>query len=1054
LIKFWSKIVAIGIALLLVSNTGNGQSPVFRTHKFGKTKNIPKVNCVGSDQNNNIYFGTDQGLIYYNGIDYSTIELPDSISNEKISSIAVGNEITWIGTNSGKILTLKNNKIGLFEHQEFEPSAKISAILLMEENAIFATYGDGVYILNENQQLIHASSETGLNDDYTYDLLADQNSFWVATDAGIAQLSLNGENESQFRMTDGLPDNIVHSLARLNDDSFLVGMYDFGIGIFNTKSNTYSGIFEADFDWNLGPIEDIIVEDKDLIWVATKNEGLVKIMFDGSSFKLRCYSEINGLISNKINCLYKDIDDNIWIGAQFGASLYSGSMFEFIGENEGLKGNTVFDVYKDANGDIWNTTPNGVYKIGYTLSGEPENTQILNFEESNIQQVVTIFHDSKTNIWFGSYGSGLIRYNKLNGKVDLYSKKDGLNNSNILDIEEDKNGKLWLASLGGGLIRVDDPQTEPKFTSVGEDWEDISSYIYALHLDQNQLLWLATDGSGLKAYDCSSNHLKPLVIEGLENKTIYSIASDKKGSIWFTISEEGLFKLDQGQIQKIDQKFGLKSNDILNVVSLDNGAIAAVHSQGVDVLYNDRDKFICYQIDKKDYIFEPNLNACSVRGNTLMIGTEFGIVQFNAPAESSFIKAPKVYINQMLVMQKPTSISGNLEFGYNENHIVLSYLGSWMKKPESITYKYILEGFDNHWSYDTKNLIANYSSLPPGNYVFKVKAKTDEGIWSYEDLATVSFTILKPFWKKWWFYLILVALSASLIIMYVRARTKKLIADKQMLENEVHKRTEEIRHQKNIIEHKNTEILSSITYAKRIQEAILPSTKLMKEHLKECFILYKPKDIVAGDFYWFDQIDDVVIIAVADCTGHGVPGAMVSVVCSNALNKAVREFGETVPSKILDKTLELVVDQFSKSEEDVKDGMDIAMCSINLKTYELQYAGANNPLWINKRNSESPLLEIKATKQPIGKYALAKKYENHVFQLEKGDTFYLFSDGFPDQFGGEKGKKLKAKAFKELLLSIRDNTMEEQHQTIDNYFENWRGDLEQIDDVCVIGVRV
>jgi tetratricopeptide (TPR) repeat protein len=249
------------------------------------------------------------------------------------------------------------------------------------------------------------------------------------------------------------------------------------------------------------------------------------------------------------------------------------------------------------------------------------------------------------------------------------------------------------------------------------------------------------------------------------------------------------------------------------------------------------------------------------------------------------------------------------------------------------------------------------------------------------------------------------------------------------------------------LEEKNNEIMDSIIYAKRIQSAILPPQKIVKEYLQESFILYKPKDIVAGDFYWLEHKDGKILFAAADCTGHGVPGALVSVVCNNGLNRSVREHGLTDPGQILDKTREIVINEFEKSEDEVKDGMDIALCSLEGTT--LKYAGANNPLWII-RNSE--VLETKADKQPIGKFHKQKPYTTHTIELQPGDSIYIFSDGYVDQFGGEKGKKFKAKGLKELLLNIQDKSMEKQKQTIDDVFETWKGDLEQIDDVCVIGV--
>ena len=278
-------------------------------------------------------------------------------------------------------------------------------------------------------------------------------------------------------------------------------------------------------------------------------------------------------------------------------------------------------------------------------------------------------------------------------------------------------------------------------------------------------------------------------------------------------------------------------------------------------------------------------------------------------------------------------------------------------------------------------------------------------------------------------------------------RKQKGVIEQQKAEVEQQKEVLELAHDE--LEEKNQEIMDSIVYAKRIQSAILPPLKLVKKYLQESFILYKPKDVVAGDFYWMENKDGKVLFAAADCTGHGVPGAMVSVVCNNGLNRSVREHGLTIPGEILDKTREIVVNEFEKSEEDVKDGMDIALCSI--EGMKLQYAGAYNPLWII-RNGE--VLETKANKQPIGQFEKPEPYTTHNFDLEKGDAIYIFSDGYIDQFGGEKEKKFKAKAFRELLLSIQDKAMEEQKKSIDEAFETWKGDLEQIDDVCVIGVRI
>tara|TARA_B110001452_G_scaffold260947_1_gene259065 strand:- start:58 stop:1623 length:1566 start_codon:yes stop_codon:yes gene_type:complete len=259
--------------------------------------------------------------------------------------------------------------------------------------------------------------------------------------------------------------------------------------------------------------------------------------------------------------------------------------------------------------------------------------------------------------------------------------------------------------------------------------------------------------------------------------------------------------------------------------------------------------------------------------------------------------------------------------------------------------------------------------------------------------------------------------------------------------------------QKYDLEIKNKEIEDSISYAKRIQTAILPSSKIVRQYLKDSFIYYLPKDIVAGDFYWMETVGKKTLFAAADCTGHGVPGAMVSVICNSCLNKSVLEFKLTDPGEILDKTRELVLKEFEKSEEEISDGMDIAICSLEEKkeNYELKFAGANNPLWLIRGGV---ITDIKGNRQPIGKSDKKENFKTEIFQLSKGDSFYIFSDGYVDQFGGEKGKKYKSAPFKKYLLSINNETMDKQKELIAQNFKNWMGDYEQIDDVCVIGVKV
>jgi len=313
-----------------------------------------------------------------------------------------------------------------------------------------------------------------------------------------------------------------------------------------------------------------------------------------------------------------------------------------------------------------------------------------------------------------------------------------------------------------------------------------------------------------------------------------------------------------------------------------------------------------------------------------------------------------------------------------------------------------------------------------------------------------------------------------LLIFVVRSNVLRKQANKELAKQKdvIASQKDEVENQKHIVEEKQKEILDSIHYAKRLQEAILPPLKFIDEYLPNNFVLYQPKDVVAGDFYWAETKDDKFFIAAADCTGHGVPGAMVSVVCSNALNRTVNEFGITDTGKILDKTRELVLETFAKGNAEVKDGMDISLLCIDKQINKAFWSGANNPLWyvqssvtssevekstssgLDSARPDIQLIEIKADKQPIGKTDHAKPFTTHEIALQEGMLFYLFTDGFADQFGGPKGKKFKYKQLEELLITNANKNMSDQHEILSQQFDLWKGDLEQVDDVCVIGVRV
>ena len=301
-------------------------------------------------------------------------------------------------------------------------------------------------------------------------------------------------------------------------------------------------------------------------------------------------------------------------------------------------------------------------------------------------------------------------------------------------------------------------------------------------------------------------------------------------------------------------------------------------------------------------------------------------------------------------------------------------------------------------------------------------------------------------------YFSIAGLLIVIVFSYVIYNRLKITNRQKLL---IEEKNEELANQKSIVDEKNTEIIDSIHYAERIQHALLKSEENISNNHPEHFIFFKPKDILSGDFYWALKKENYWYVAVADCTGHGVPGAMLTMLGSSFLNEINQGIKLLSPAEILDRLRDKITQELSQfgAEGESKDGMDISLIRIDLQTFKAEWAGANNPLWVLKAG-EQEIIEIKGDRQPIGYFEYAQPFQNNQVQLGKGDIFYLFSDGFADQFGGEVGKKFKYKSFKKLLISLQERPIGFHKKELENHFISWMGDYQQVDDVCIMGVRL
>jgi serine phosphatase RsbU (regulator of sigma subunit) len=616
--------------------------------------------------------------------------------------------------------------------------------------------------------------------------------------------------------------------------------------------------------------------------------------------------------------------------------------------------------------------------------------------------------DKKNNLWIGTI-EGVVKYEIHSGLIKTMRTINGLSDNDVTAFCEDDRGQIWIGTKQKG-ITVFDGKTYKKFgRENGLSYGSITS----IAQDSKQRMWVGTEGGGVFVYDLGKFY-NYKISDGLISDFITLIIADEKNNMWLG-TNKGLNKYEANK--------------------------KTFHS------YAASDGFTGLETKSKS-TYRDN------EGN-LWFGTVNGVFKYNPKQDIPVRQEPIIKLTRLRVNLQDYPMDSQITLSYEKNSLHLDFVGISLSNPQGVTYQTKLEGYDKEFKPANPQNFEIYSNLPPGAYEFKLTACNSSGACSSRPF-TMKIVITPPFWKTWWFYLAMLALIISILLTYIKLRERKLKQEKKILEDKVRERTAEVVEKNIELDEKNKDITASIRYAKRIQDAILPPDDFVKRHMPNTFVLFKPKDIVSGDFYWIADKGEHMIFTAVDCTGHGVPGAFMSIVGHNLLDRIVVEQNILKPSLILDELNKSVSETLRQSDHEdnaVRDGMDIALCVFNRKTAVLQYAGAYNPLWLVTNNE---LKEIKADKFPIGNLRAGevRKFTNHEIQLTKGDTVYVFSDGYADQFGGPSGKKFKASSFKQLLLEGGDLTMQQQGELLNRTIEGWRGNLEQVDDILVIGTRL
>ncbi len=552
---------------------------------------------------------------------------------------------------------------------------------------------------------------------------------------------------------------------------------------------------------------------------------------------------------------------------------------------------------------------------------------------------------------------------------------------------------------------------------------------------------------------------------------IFSTTHNHKNLIWLATSK-GIFEIDYNKltVNYKNKEFGLDSIPITNVIKVNENILWFTSNTKI-FSYNFTTKLLNTFDKKHNLIFESiNINTHfdepTFDDKYIYLATIKGLVMVDyknnkLPSDTPTLNCYNLIVNDSIRTDSffESLISGKTQLNSNENNLTFLFASSDIVNPSKDVYEYKLLGLDSIWkNNEFSNKIA-FQNLNSGNYILQVRCVNAYGVTS--KVYELKFTINKPFYKTWWFILLLIFIIALLIYIFIKKRENNLLLKQQKLEKVIDERTfeiqekaKEIEHQKHIVEEKQKEIIDSILYARRIQNALLATKSLLDKNLQNYFIYFNPKDIVSGDFYWATNQNNKFYLIIADSTGHGVPGAFMSLLNISYLNEAINEKQLQHPGDILNYIRNRLITSLAEdgSKEGGKDGMDCSLLCFDFEKNTLENA-CDYKTKLLIRIGE--IIEQIADRMPVGNGPKNQNsFKNCTLQLQKGDIIYAFTDGYADQFGGESGKKLKYKNFKNYILQNFNLELNQQHQKLENSFNSWKGSIEQVDDVLVIGIKI
>jgi len=1005
------------------------------------------VNCIYEDSEGNIWVGTNKGL---NRIDRFTKRFSHYFSNPNNINSLKEDEVydlyqdksgyLWIKTeNYLSRLNLQSGKFRHYEHYNdifnFISVNATFSIFEDHKDQLWVGTKDGLNYFDRKLEIFkrykhEPENKSSISNNNIKVIFEDSElNLWIGTENGLNKFNWDTEEftcyYSNYENPKSISNNIVNDIYEDDNGSLWIATDD-GLNKFNKVNETF--IVYNNFSYNneelLTTSFTQIIQDKTgIMWVGAL-QGLLKIKNEQKKFKLynKSKSNVPYFSNNFITSIYKK-DQTVWVGT-WGTGLYlfnpkTKTSIRYNTGNSNISNDYIHKIFEDKNGNMWVGTQNGLSYFNSKTKRfeEIKRTKLINAFKNN--RIFDILEDDQDNLWIGTK-FGLHKINKDSIQSYFYNPKDSntLAADHVYDLLLDNSKNLWIATENG--LNKLNPETGKIETFQKTDECNTcfsSNELLCIYEDkENQYLWLGTK-AGLNRFSIKTFEVKAYTEkDGLPNNFVYAILPGNNGDLWLS-TNRGISRFNP--VSELFSNFGV--SDGLQDFEFNHGA--------------------SFKSDKGELFFG-------------------GISGYNSFYPDSIVKnqtVPNIEITSVEVLID--KIVEEIEIGENRqvripfknNLIAIEFSALDFLNPAKNNYAYKIMGIDDEWI-NLGNKRYTTFSLPPGNYTFTVKGSNSDYIWN-ETGTSLEIIVLTPLWETKFAYAVYIILLIGLIVWIFQYRTRSLrrsnqeLKDKELIAKQIAKQKEELTV-------KNKSITDSIVYAKRIQEALLPSLDIYKRIMPGSFILLKPKDIVSGDFYWINEKKDKIFLAVVDCTGHGVPGAFMSIIGFELLRKITDDEGVEGADEILQHLDDGVATTFGKASENtkLKDGMDIALCVIDKKKKVLEYAGAFRPLYLIRDNK---IEEIRGDRFSVGllEEGESDKITKTTIKLQKDDIFYMFSDGYADQFGGPDGKKYKYRRFRHLLLTIHKLPLDQQLTYFDRSFEDWKGEHEQVDDVLIVGFR-